>query len=193
MRLGLQQRTQGRFQLLFAGFGQAEQLLQQLIHGVLLLFGGNQLRRGGGQHFVHAVQRGIIGQRGVKNLAHIAFGVIRKYRRNVTVFLGRNRSRRLIRPFHIGKNAFGRKLQPTHPTGGRGGLAVFLFMQGLMLVIDHQLIARCVGQIHHITAVFLGQIPCRRIMRAAVNGAELAIGQQLDAAVFRLHFKAAGG
>ena len=30
-------------------------------------------------------------------------------------------------------------------------------------------------------------------MRAAVNGAELAIGQQLDAAVFRLHFKAAGG
>ena len=151
------------------------------------------MRRCGGQYFVHAVQRGIICQRGMKNLAHITFSVIAEHGRDITVLLRGNRSRRLVRPFHIGKNAFRRKIQPTHPTGGRRGLAVFFLMQGLVLVIDHQLIACGVCQIHHIAAVFFGQIPCRRIMRAAVNGAELAIGQQLDAAVFRLHFKAAGG
>ncbi len=128
----------------------------------------------------------------MKNLANQTLCVVGEHRRDVAVFLCFDVGGGLVCPLHIGKQALGSKFHPAYPSCGRGGLAVGFLMQGLMLVIHHQLRARLVGQLRHIMAVGFGEIPSRHVKRPAVYGAEFAVRQKLDAPVLRRDFKFGG-
>ncbi|MNP09375.1 hypothetical protein D3C76_1014800 [compost metagenome] len=167
-----------------------------LVHGFLLLcrLGGCGQRAGVGRQStqsrqrLHAHDTGIVGDGGHAQLQGAALSVIGEYCGQEAILSGSDQSGGPLGPAGLDKEAL--PLAPLNfvavvPTGRRGWLAVLIHLEGLVVVVDKDVLAERLGPVDQGGGDALVELPVatRHIEGAAVTGLEGADRQQLVPAI----------
>lgn len=118
-------------------------------------------------------------------LQHAAVFVVTEYRRLIAVFLIGDHLLGTRRPAQAGgiqPLAF-TPFQSIKPAGGRRGLTIGLGVQGLVFVVDNEIVGTGSGQCDHLGGDGGIQLPAFAGAGPAVGGAKFTRRQQLDAVV----------